>query len=92
MSYAVIGPVATAALDAWATENGHKAELGNCINKHLAGDWGLCSDPEMNDQGLETGGQLLSVWEIDNRKFWIISDPPCDEGERVVTCLFPEDY
>ncbi len=65
-------------------------EVALSLARHSNGDWGSLSneDIELNNQGLETGDRLLSSYEVDGRKIWIIT-----EGDRSsTTILFPEEY
>jgi len=61
------------------------------LSRHASGDWGeVCDDDRvLNDQALEDGTRLLSVYtDQNNVKFWIIT-----EADRsVTTILLPEDY
>ena len=72
-----------------------QAQLGpddvqRAITRHVSGDWGdVCPDDACaNDQALEYGDRLLSVYGEGERTFWIIT-----EADRsVTTVLMPEDY
>lgn len=59
--------------------------------RHVTGDWGDldAEDQQENNQALERGTRLLSVYRTGNGvKFWIIT-----EGNRnSTTVLMPEDY
>lgn len=59
--------------------------------RHSQGDWGdMCDEDRIfNDDALERGLRLLSVYHASNsRKFWIIT-----EADRsVTTILLPEEY
>lgn len=60
------------------------------LNQHESGRWGVVDDHDKtaNDDALREGGRLLSAWNIDDRRVWIIT-----EADRsVTTVLFPEDY
>ena len=60
------------------------------VARHLAGDWGdLCKeDKKLNDKALKSGDRLLSAYEQDGQKIWIIT-----EWDRsVTTVLFPDEY
>lgn len=61
------------------------------IARHQRGDWGDCcsEDQKTNNQALNKGGRLFSVYHDTNgTKFWIIT-----EADRsVTTVLLPEDY
>lgn len=68
-----------------------KQDLNVSIQKHSLGDWGdVCpdEDKELNDEALVNGGRLMSVYEHDNSKYWIIT-----EADRsLTTILLPEEY
>jgi len=66
-------------------------EILNALFRHALGDWGtLCEeDWKANEEALESGGRLLSVYQIARGvKFYVIT-----EWDRsVTTVLLPEDY
>jgi len=66
-------------------------EILHGIARHQAGDWGDVSfeDRSANDQALQNGTRLLSVYHTARRvTFWIIT-----EADRsATTVLLPEDY
>jgi hypothetical protein len=60
------------------------------IARHAAGDWGdLCEeDRQVNAQALADGSRLLSAYEIQGAKFWVIT-----EADRsATTVLLPSEY
>ena len=60
------------------------------INMHAEGDWGLMDewDKQQNDMALTNGSRILSCYEVEGSKFWIIT-----EADRSVpTVLLPEEY
>lgn len=61
------------------------------IGRHVRGDWGDCGpeDAAANDQALQDGGRLLSVYRTSlGVKLWIIT-----EADRSSTCvLLPDEY
>ena len=60
------------------------------LERHVRGKWGdLCDeDRQANEDALERGSRLLSVYYDGNTKFYIIT-----EADRSSTCiLLPEDY
>jgi hypothetical protein len=64
--------------------------LGLALERHLQGDWGEVSpdDWERNQQALQQGDRLLSIYTIGKTTFWVIT-----EGDRsVTTVLLPSDY
>ncbi len=66
-------------------------EVQRALARHLAGDWGDCclDDAGANDEALQTGGRLFSVYHTaDDITFWIIT-----EADRsATTVLLPENY
>lgn len=69
---------------------------GAVIHRHLVGDWGDVTedDHQANEQALEDGGRLMSVYRLGTGEvLWIITEAVCDEGFRVSSCvLLPEEY
>ena len=66
------------------------ADVQQGISRHARGDWGeVCpEDAQLNEDGLEQGGRLMSVFRSRDKRFWIIT-----EWDRsVTTVLMPEDY
>jgi hypothetical protein len=62
----------------------------NALRRHLDGDWGdVCElDRETNDEALQSGGRLFSVYHADSTRFWVIT-----EADRsATTILLPEEY
>lgn len=61
-----------------------------CVFRHMAGDWGkLCyEDMYANETALRDGERLMSVYEIEDKTIWIITE----YDRSVTTVLFPEDY
>ncbi len=61
-----------------------------CLEKHRNGDWG-CLPPEdakLNDEALIEGERLLSAYQYNDSKIWIIT-----EWDRSrTTVLFPDEY
>jgi len=60
------------------------------INRHVRGDWGEVDseDWETNDDAIESGCRVLSVYREKGVTFWIIT-----EADRFSTCvLLPTDY
>lgn len=66
-------------------------EIHEALVRHVNGDWGeVCKeDWELNDEALELGHRILSVYTSSNGvKFWIIT-----EADRsITTILLPEEY
>jgi hypothetical protein len=84
--------VATAGVDGWASDSIRVrfAGLSGCIARHKSGDWGnVCEeDKKSNDWSAENGERVLSEYEIDGRRIWIITE----RDRSVTTVLFPEEY
>ena len=66
-------------------------DRANGLKRHADCDWGDCclEDRNMNDDALDHGDRLLSVYHDRNgTKFWIIT-----EADRsVTTILLPDEY
>lgn len=62
----------------------------NALRRHLDGDWGdVCeTDRDANDEALQAGGRLFSVYHAGTTRFWVIT-----EADRsATTILLPEEY
>lgn len=74
-----------------AKKNISITDMGIALNRHASCDWGeVCTeDWNLNNEALENGSRLLSVYHACNgTRFWIIT-----EWDRsVTTVLLPEDY
>ncbi|EPF70382.1 hypothetical protein [Acinetobacter rudis] len=60
------------------------------IHRHQTGDWGdLCEEDRVsNENALVTDSRILSSYQMDQDKIWIIT-----EADRsVTTILLPSDY
>jgi hypothetical protein len=81
----VATPGALAALEASGES------LLDYVQRHLTGDWGDVSDPDVceNEYALAHGLRLLSSYKLKSgRRIWIIT-----EADRSSTCiLLPEEY
>lgn len=70
--------------------------------RHANGDWGDTdlADRNLNDEAVETGGRVFSVFEVPSRekademvRIWVITEAEDDTGARQSTCiLLPEEY
>ena len=78
----VMTPSADAALS--------RTEICIALNRHLHGDWGSVSDPEYNNESLDSGdSQLLSVYHTaDGVEFWLVTE----HDRSVTTIMLPSDY
>ena len=65
-------------------------EIHRGFARHVAGDWGSVGpeDAKANEDALEHGDRLLSVYGEGERRFWIITE----SDRSVTTILLPEDY
>lgn len=65
-------------------------QLFPLLCRHVSGDWGDVDpgDWRLNDDAVQNGDRVMSVYEIDNQTLWIIT-----EADRsVTTILFPSEY
>lgn len=71
------------------------------LKRHAHADWGLLEfdeDKHLNDEALETGGRLLSVYYLKDGtergvKIYVITEAQDDSGVRsATTALLPEEY
>lgn len=61
-----------------------------CLQRHQMCDWGDLSeeDKKLNDKARRTAGRILSAYESDGIKIWIVT-----EWDRsVTTALLPSEY
>ena len=66
-------------------------ELKGLFDRHASGDWGDLEQPDwdLNQQALETGGRLFSVYTTSKGvRLYIITE----FDRSVTTALLPEDY
>ena len=65
-------------------------EILNALDRHVQGDWGDLDkdDKAENDIALEKGFRILSAYQSNGIKFWIITEA----SRAVTTVLLPEDY
>ena len=64
--------------------------VSDCLGRHAEGDWGdLCTeDKEENELSIKEGFRLLSAYQYQDQKIWIIT-----EADRsATTVLFPDEY
>jgi hypothetical protein len=62
----------------------------SALRRHLTGDWGLCGveDAKENDLSVRQGFRILSVYEHEGTRFWVIT-----EADRTATTfLLPSEY
>ena len=67
-----------------------RRDLEGLLDRHAGGDWGdVCrSDARANDHALEHDGRLLSAYETQARRVWIITEA----DHSSTTVLLPEEY
>lgn len=71
------------------------AGASEALARHLAGDWGDLDpeDAKLNDEAMEDGGRILSVYHVKGDKIWIITEAADKEGRRsATTLLYPSEY
>ena len=64
--------------------------LLDLVQRHASGDWGDLDahDKEANDVAVREGFRLLSAYELEGTRFWIIT-----EADRsTTTILLPDEY
>ena len=67
-----------------------RVSMMSLIARHACGDWGdVCDkDARLNDQAVDLGGRILSSYNLDSGRIWIIT-----EADRsATTILTPEEY
>ncbi len=60
------------------------------LSRHVCGDWGdmTSDDKQYNDEALTDGSRILSAYQFDTVRFWVIT-----EADRsATTILLPEEY
>lgn len=71
-------------------------EIGECLFKHMIGQWGdVCAEDAMRNMlALKSGARLMSVYKLSNeRTMWIITEAKDDNGFRsATTVLLPDEY
>jgi hypothetical protein len=63
--------------------------------RHQNGDWGELNpaDCALNDAACVDGSRILSAYHLKTGvAIWIISDAVDEVGQRVTTCLLPDEY
>lgn len=76
----------------------HPGLVDRCLAAYIRGDWGVSSEPQVNDEALESGrGRILAAYPIDparpsagygDNTIWVIT-----EADRsVTTLLLPQEY
>ena len=65
-------------------------DMTRLLARHVRGDWGdVCDeDKNQNNEAVKNGDRVLSAYETDKGKIWIIT-----EADRsLTTFLLPEEY
>ena len=65
-------------------------ELQTLLARHLAGDWGNVTEANRreNDHALAQGGRLVSAYDVEGRRVFIVTD-----ADRTLTkALLSEDF
>jgi hypothetical protein len=54
--------------------------IRSLLHRHQAGDWGDVDleDVGRNEEALEDGSRLLSVYRVEGQRFWVITDAETD--------------
>lgn len=60
------------------------------LRRHVSGDWGDLDDEDkaVNEHAVEHGERILSAYETDGGKVWIITE----WNRSVTTLLLPSEY
>lgn len=64
--------------------------ISDILGRHKRGDWGVVAaeDAKSNNEAVENGGRLLSAYDVEGTRVWIIT-----EADRsYTTVLLPEEY
>ena len=73
-----------------ALEVATQTQIAAILRRHLSGDWGEIDrdDAAANDRALTHGERLLSVYDVNGEKLWVIT-----EADRsATTVLTPGEY
>lgn len=67
------------------------------LSQHCHGDWGLvdAQDAKCNDEAIRNGGRILSVYDVEGVRIWVITEAETGgpQRERASTCLLlPSEY
>ena len=65
-------------------------EMVKILGRHQYGDWGIVDneDKSSNDDAVKNGSRILSAYEIEGIKVWVITE----YDRSITTILLPEDY
>jgi len=65
-------------------------EMVKILGRHQYGDWGIVDneDKRSNDDAVKNGSRILSAYEIEGIKVWVITE----YDRSITTILLPEDY
>jgi hypothetical protein len=73
-----------------ATMVASEEQLAALVRRHISGDWGNvgAEDAKANEWALKVGERLLSSYDVDGNKLWVIT-----EADRsATTVLTPGEY
>jgi hypothetical protein len=73
-----------------ALEVATQEQLDRLVARHLSGDWGEIDqeDAAANEQALTHGGRVMSVYDVNGEKLWVIT-----EADRsATTVMTPGEY
>jgi hypothetical protein len=65
------------------------------LARHAACDWGDidAEDRGLNEQALQTGARIFSVYQVGHETVWVITNAADDDGSRdATTVLLPSEY
>ena len=76
--------------DRASEDENFKIFIGNCIRRHVTGDWGNMNDQDERDNEYALGKYLriFSSYNYQDDKIWIITEA----DRRSTTVLFPDEY
>ena len=65
-------------------------EVATLLERHANGDWGEVppEDVEENELSLQNGWRVMSVYTVNDQKFWVITEA----DRRSTTVLLPSEY
>jgi hypothetical protein len=66
------------------------AQIAAILRRHAAGDWGEVDkeDAAANEHALKHGERLLSVYDVNGEKLWVITEA----NRSATTVLTPGEY
>ena len=66
------------------------SDIYDIILRHTLGDWGNIHEEDigLNEEAIKHGNQILSVYHIADKIFWVITE----HDRSRTTILLPEEY